>query len=1094
MKKYIFYILFFYCCLPVFSQRNDLTNTIIRIKELKGDSVARNYLESKKDSLDQIGETSSYLLLWGLLTSNMWNTSPTETLKKEYREFLDALINNEIREEMKDDGYVPSLDMLSPLWTLTSDYYKLLYNEGDKESALFFLKCIHKWFAPYTEARNTIGYAQSLLDLCVVLIRDMHNYKEGESFCKEYVDVSKTVYGESSKQHAIALYNLAVIPNLNRNEQLILIKKAINIYESVTNNDDALLQQMKNDYDMLTAMHSGIPTIEETSSDNDVIPIAKCTQLVMAGRGNEALKSLLYHKQTILKEEYLDKLMYFSIVQLIINAYIQMGDYSAATKEYSDFPIKFDELPPEYVQMSYQTAGLLFFYLKDYTKSIACSQEAIKLYDKAGNFGVEYIQTLANLALAYAMSGEYLDSQFYLDAKWYIDEAISLFEERVGPLLEHGNIGINLLRNKTSVYSEIGDIDEAILTLEEIVERYSNNDNLREEWILCVNNLSALYMKKGRWEDGAKLLGNISSYNDEVNYLIAQNLAICHLYAGNKSECVSDIKNMTRFSLKNIENIFSYFTGNEREKYWDRISKELIMVDNLIAYHTGDSQATAIAFNNTLLCKNLLLNHNRLVDSFVSQSTDQELKEQYAYYKQLRSKLAFKSVNVSNKDSITNLLSHLERYIIAAAGSINQWLNKTTKSWEEVKQSLDEHEIAIEYCYAPRMEKYPDLEPYYGAFLLRNDFDYPILVSLENVDVVENVFDNDNPDELFVNELYSHDKSITLHRMLWEKIAPYLNGIKTVYYSPTGRLPNVNFDVLYGEDGKMLGEKYSMVRVSTTANISGIKELKKSKLQSSVLYGNIKYDESPTEMAAASAMYDEFSGSSIQTELALRSVNERGKWGPIPSTKIEIDNIGSLFSNNKIEVSKYEGNAGSEESFKALSGQSPDIIHLATHGFVIDSKERIEDNKFVASTTIYSQQDSYMMWAGLMLAGGNNIWQGNFNLINVEDGILTADEISRLDLSNTKLVVLSACETARGKIDPVNGVYGLQRAFKMAGVGTIIMSLWKVQDDATSLLMTQFYSYFTNGIDKHLALWKAMMDVKDKYKDPYYWAGFIMLD
>ena len=135
-----------------------------------------------------------------------------------------------------------------------------------------------------------------------------------------------------------------------------------------------------------------------------------------------------------------------------------------------------------------------------------------------------------------------------------------------------------------------------------------------------------------------------------------------------------------------------------------------------------------------------------------------------------------------------------------------------------------------------------------------------------------------------------------------------------------------------------------------------------------------------------------------------------------------------------------------------------------------------------------------MMWSGLMLAGGNNIWRGNFSQSNVEDGILTADEISRLDLSNTKLVVLSACETAKGKVDPVDGVYGLQRAFKMAGAGAIIMSLWKVQDDATSMLMTQFYTYLISGMERHQALWEAMMDVRSKYKDPYYWAAFILLD
>ena len=435
----------------------------------------------------------------------------------------------------------------------------------------------------------------------------------------------------------------------------------------------------------------------------------------------------------------------------------------------------------------------------------------------------------------------------------------------------------------------------------------------------------------------------------------------------------------------------------------------------------------------------------------------------------------------------------LERSILVAAGNFGQWLCNEAKTWKSVQESLDESDIAIEYCYTPHMEKYPDLEPFYGAFVLRKGYDYPILVSLENVDVVEDIFDSDNPDEIFINDLYSTDKSVTLYKMLWEKLTPYMKGVKTVYYSPTGRLSNVNFDVLRSNENIMLNEQFSMNRVSSTAIIKDIKDANND-FETSTLYGNVKYDETTSEMADASSIYNSFSGTDVHSDLVLRSENERGKWGSIPSTKKEIDNIASLCTRKNIKVSVFEGNAANEESFKALSGHSPGILHLATHGFVVDTPQRAEGNKFVASTSVYSQKDSYMMWAGLMLAGGNNIWQGKFNLTDVEDGILTADEISRLDLCNTKLVVLSACETARGMVDPVDGVYGLQRAFKMAGVQTIVMSLWKVQDDATSMLMTQFYTYLTSGMEKHQALWKAMMDVKDKYKDPYYWAGFIMLD
>ena len=146
-----------------------------------------------------------------------------------------------------------------------------------------------------------------------------------------------------------------------------------------------------------------------------------------------------------------------------------------------------------------------------------------------------------------------------------------------------------------------------------------------------------------------------------------------------------------------------------------------------------------------------------------------------------------------------------------------EYLKKRSRTWQDVKASLDDDEIAIEYCYAPRMEHYPDVQPYYGAFIIRKDFNHPVLVSLENVDSVEAVFDNIESDALLINELYASKKSIMLHNMLWSKILPYMNGVRKVYYSPTGYLSNINFEVLRDEDGVMLNEKYIMCRVSSTA-------------------------------------------------------------------------------------------------------------------------------------------------------------------------------------------------------------------------------------------------------------------------------------
>lgn len=1094
MKRYLFFILSFVFSVFCYSQKtaSPLVNKLHLIKEQQGDSIARVYLESQKDSLEQKGELSSYILLWGLLTSNMWNEKPTESLKKEYKEYLDAIIDDEI----KADNYVPSFDLLSPLWQLTHDYYNMIYSDGDKEAALSLLLNIHRWFEPYEDARNSIGYAQSLLDLCVVLVRDMHKYGEGEPFIKEYAEVSRNVYGEKSAQHAIALYNITVLPQIQSEEKIKLLEKAISIYEKAGVPDEAMFQQMKQGYNLLTALTTGVPN-NAIITNEDTLSLEDCSSLVLSGRGKIALKYLKKYKDELQKEEYLDKLKYASIITLLINSFMQVGDYSSAQKEIDSFNdyigINIKQLPADYLQIFYSCAGQVAFRLKDYSKALRYSHAACNLFEKTGDYGIEYSKNLANIAMIYAEAGEYLDANFYLDAKWYIDEAISVFEERIGPLKEHGNIGITLLSNAAIVYDAIGDRDDAISTLQDIVKDFANNTEVSDAWSLAVNNLATMYMKQDRWSEAEKLLDNLYGNNDERNYLFAQNLALCRLYLKDNKKTIKAVEDMNRYSTNNIANIFSYFAGIEREKYWTYISKELIMNNNLVAYHTNDGQAVSLAYNNALFCKNLLVNSSMIMDKYYADSADQNIKNTYLHYKELKERLAYKSMNQSDRDSLSREITKLEKSMINNIGNLGQLLKNETRTWKDIQHFLEKDEIAIEYCYAPRMERYPDLQPYYGAFVLRKDYEYPILVSLENVDVVEEVFDNDNPDEIFVNELYSHDKAVTLYNMLWNKMSPYLQDVKTVYYSPTGHLSELNFEVLHGEDGLMLNERYSMYRISSTANIANLKS-SVSDYKTSVLYGNVKYDETAADMEMASSSYDTYSGTEIQSGLALRSENERGKWGPIPSTKEEVRGIKSLLTKKGVQVSVFEENNANEESFKSLSGNSPEILHMATHGFVIDTSQHVEGNKFVSSTNVYSQKDSYMMWAGLILAGGNNIWQGNFDLLNVEDGILTADEISRLDLSNTKLVVLSACETARGKVDPVDGVYGLQRAFKMAGAQTIVMSLWKVQDDATSMLMTQFYTHLTNGIEKHKALWNAMMDVKEKYKDPYFWAGFVMLD
>lgn len=135
-----------------------------------------------------------------------------------------------------------------------------------------------------------------------------------------------------------------------------------------------------------------------------------------------------------------------------------------------------------------------------------------------------------------------------------------------------------------------------------------------------------------------------------------------------------------------------------------------------------------------------------------------------------------------------------------------------------------------------------------------------------------------------------------------------------------------------------------------------------------------------------------------------------------------------------------------------------------------------------------------LMYSGLLFSGANLAWTGDSALLEVEDGILTSDEISKLNLSGTKLVVLSACETGLGKISDTEGVLGLQRAFKLAGVQTLVMSLWEVSDQVTKSFMSKFYKEITAGKSIQQSFRNAQFEIKKQYPNPYYWAAFVILD
>ncbi len=226
----------------------------------------------------------------------------------------------------------------------------------------------------------------------------------------------------------------------------------------------------------------------------------------------------------------------------------------------------------------------------------------------------------------------------------------------------------------------------------------------------------------------------------------------------------------------------------------------------------------------------------------------------------------------------------------------------------------------------------------------------------------------------------------------------------------------------------------------------------------------------------------------------------------LPGSLREVLDIKKSLTDMHHSATVYIGTNATETSVKSLSGKKTDILHLSTHGFYYTESQVKKKEKlhflFFDDKHRTNYEDKTLMRSGLLMAGAKLTINGQDCPLDTDDGILTAQEISQLNLRDIDFVVLSACDTGIGDIMQGEGVFGLQRGFKKAGVKTILMSLWKVSDLTTEILMKELYKNICNGKSKRESLrlaQKTIREYKDQdgnylFKDPYYWAGFVMLD
>jgi CHAT domain-containing protein len=209
----------------------------------------------------------------------------------------------------------------------------------------------------------------------------------------------------------------------------------------------------------------------------------------------------------------------------------------------------------------------------------------------------------------------------------------------------------------------------------------------------------------------------------------------------------------------------------------------------------------------------------------------------------------------------------------------------------------------------------------------------------------------------------------------------------------------------------------------------------------------------------------------------------------LPGTEKEIEELNRLLIQNGWKTKEYTEQEASEERVKELN--SPKIFHIATHGFYSPTSEQSAMDQMTESESELAENP--LMKSGLLLSGAGEILSKTKFNFNIDNGVLTAYEAMNLNLDQTDLVVLSACETGLGEIANGEGVYGLQRAFLVAGAKVLIMSMFKVDDAATQKLILNFYRKWTNSGNMRLSFVDAKKELRVEYPEPYYWAPFMMI-
>lgn len=730
--------------------------------------------------------------------------------------------------------------------------------------------------------------------------------------------------------------------------------------------------------------------------------------------------------------------------------YEQLGDYHKAIelqeRSLSILNTLFGTSHPDYA-ISLNNLAKLYADLKNYPKAISLNEDVLAIRKRLfGSLHPDVATTYSNLSSCYLLSKDYKHAIEYEVA------ALNIYRDLLGTSNADYAVSLSQLGN---IYKDENELDSAIMSFKNAQNIFYQLFGKRSnQYIDCSKELADLYVKSSEFDKAQISL-------DEVYSLLQEQV------------------------LTTFYGMSSY----ERTQFWNKNKKWFYITLPTLCLKLNNSYAYCLLYNSTLMTKSILLAADVEIDKIVESSNEESLINVWAELKKLKAQVSYlftknNSNSKSEIDSLYFMISTKEHEILKHIDKLSDFSRNFKVSWKDIEERLSPNCIAIEFVLIPS----DNGDENYYALTVHKDVKEPHLVKLCPSSTLKS---------LNYNAILSTD---SLAKLIWGKIKQDLKDIDTVYFAPTGMLYNIPIEYLAYDSTRLMSDAFYMRRLSSTREILMSKAL--PDYRTVALYGGLFYDSSE-DLLMEQNKSDGVAFS--QNYQATRSYNIQQRSGVdfLYGSLEEIDTISNNIPQN-INQLIYTKDRGTEESFKHLPLKNTNLIHLDTHGFYW--RNSISSNGGVVPqtpnmTSIGMGEDRILSRTGLLMSGANIVLKGGSLPNNMDDGILTSREISKLDFHSVDLVVLAACETGLGDLES-DGVIGLQRAFKKAGVKSLLVSLWKVDNNATILMVSQFYKNLFNGETKSNSLKEAIKYVRN-YKDgegnflfdtPYYWAGFVLVD